>query len=197
VSSPNTPGLRDLQARDSLAALMDAVMTARNTTANISGKRVPVLLKIAPDLDEMALDDIASVLSEKSVDGLIVSNTTLARDGLASRRHVEEAGGLSGRPVFERSTIVLAKMRQRVGPALPIVGVGGVDTPEAALTKISAGADLVQLYTGFIYHGPLLARQVADGLLSAMERDGVEHISAYRDRAMEEWAARSLPRPSA
>jgi dihydroorotate dehydrogenase len=192
VSSPNTPGLRDLQAKEALDELLKAVVTARDTAASITGKRIPVFLKIAPDLDEQAMDDIAQSVLDREVDGLIVSNTTLSRSGLRDQRTAAEAGGLSGRPLFDRSTIVLAKMRRRVGATLPIIGVGGIGSAEAALEKISAGADAVQVYTGFIYRGPTLPRDMTARLARMLDQDGATSIADYRDRTTESWAARSL-----
>ena len=143
ISSPNTPGLRDLQARESLAALLSAVLAAGDEGATATGKRRPVFLKIAPDLTEESMDDIAAEALAHDLDGLIVSNTTLSREGLADPRLAGEAGGLSGRPLFEKSTAVLARMRKRVGARLPIIGVGGGFVGRGRRWKRSAaGADL-------------------------------------------------------
>src|SRR5690606_26083693 len=136
ISSPNTPGLRDLQARESLSALLSAILEKREALAAKNGRYVPVFLKIAPDLTEEGLDDIAEEVLQHKLDGLIISNTTLSRHGLKSKVHTTEAGGLSGKPVFELSTTVLAKMRKRVGKDLPIIGVGGVSSAQTALEKI-------------------------------------------------------------
>ena len=155
ISSPNTPGLRDLQGRARLAELLARIDEARRAEAEIHKRAVPVLLKIAPDITEADLDDIVAEVTDKSLDGMIVSNTTLSRTGLS--RDPGEAGGLSGQPLFERSTILLAKTRQRIGPEMTLIGAGGVDSAETALAKIEAGADLVQLYTGMIYSGPDIA----------------------------------------
>ena len=130
-----------------------------------------MFLKIAPDLTEEGLDDIAGEVAANGIDGVIVSNTTLSRTGLAAAAR-SEAGGLSGAPLFERSTIVLAKMRKRVGPLMPLIGAGGVDSAETALAKIEAGADLVQLYTGMIYQGPGLAAKILRGLSKAVAKAG-------------------------
>lgn len=193
VSSPNTPGLRDLQARDSLRELLARVLEARDDEATKAGIRRPVFLKIAPDLTEEGLSDIAAEVTAHSLDGLIISNTTLARTGLKSMRNASEAGGLSGAPLFERSTIVLAKMREKVGPQLPIIGVGGIDSAETALAKIKAGADLVQLYTGLVYRGPGLPGEIVRGMSERLKRDGVKTIRELRDRDTAQWAAKSLP----
>jgi dihydroorotate dehydrogenase len=192
ISSPNTPGLRDLQARESLAALLDATLTARNDEAVKSSRRVPVFLKIAPDLTEEGMDDIAAEALAHDLDGIIVSNTTLARDGLKDRLQAKESGGLSGKPLFEKSTVMLAKMRKRVGPKLPIIGVGGVSSAETALEKIRAGADLVQLYSCMVYEGPGLAARIVSGLSRLVEREGVRSIRDLRDSRVDYWAARKV-----
>ncbi len=192
ISSPNTPGLRDLQARESLAALLTAVLDRRKTEAERSGNRIPVFLKIAPDLTEEGLDDVAGEALAHDLDGLIVSNTTLSRQGLRPGPHEGETGGLSGKPLFELSTIVLAKMRRRVGSTLPIIGVGGVSSPETALEKVRAGADLVQLYSCMIYQGPGLPSSIVKGLSKLVSREGVQSIRELRDRTVERWANRTL-----
>lgn len=192
ISSPNTPGLRDLQARESLSALLSAVLAARDEEATKAGKRIPVFLKIAPDLTEEGMDDIAAEALSHALDGLIVSNTTLSRDGLKDQRQAKEAGGLSGKPVFEKSTVVLAKMRRRVGAALPIIGVGGVSSAETALEKIKAGADLVQLYSCMVYEGPGLPAQVVTGLSKLLDREHAGSIRDLRDAKLDYWANRNV-----
>ncbi|MDK4704652.1 quinone-dependent dihydroorotate dehydrogenase [Rhizobium sp. CNPSo 4062] len=192
ISSPNTPGLRDLQARESLSALLSAVLSARDEEAAKAGKRIPVFLKIAPDLTEEGMDDIAAEALSHALDGLIVSNTTLARDGLRDQRQAKEAGGLSGKPVFEKSTVVLAKMRRRVGAALPIIGVGGVSSAETALEKIKAGADLVQLYSCMVYEGPGLPSQIVAGLSKLLDRERAGSIRDLRDIRLDYWANRNV-----
>ena len=192
ISSPNTQGLRDLQARRSLAELLIAIKLERANGKARHKRTVPVFLKIAPDLSEEGLDDIAEEVAANGVDGVIVSNTTVSRNGLASEARTE-AGGLSGAPLFERSTIILAKMRQRVGPLMPLIGAGGVDSAGTALAKIEAGADLVQLYTGMIYQGPGLAALIARGLSEAVARAGAKNIAEFRDRRLDEWADKAIP----
>ncbi|MDX3978050.1 quinone-dependent dihydroorotate dehydrogenase [Shinella sp.] len=192
ISSPNTPGLRDLQAKDSLHALLSAVLAARAEEAARSGRQVPVFLKIAPDLTEEGLDDIAEVALAHPLDGLIVSNTTLSRAGLRDTRQAGEAGGLSGKPLFEKSTTVLAKMRRRVGKNLPLIGVGGVSSAETAAEKIRAGADLVQLYSCMVYAGPGLAGEIVGGLSRICDREQIASISALRDTRLAHWADRAL-----
>ncbi|RIK83969.1 MAG: dihydroorotate dehydrogenase (quinone) [Hyphomicrobiales bacterium] len=188
ISSPNTPGLRDLQARESLSLLLAAVTEARDGQDRLLGKRTPVFLKIAPDLDEAGLDDIAAEVLDKGTDGVIVSNTTLSREGLRSAAKAE-AGGLSGRPLFSRSTAVLARMRRRLGPQVALIGVGGVDSAETAAEKIRAGADLVQLYTGMIYAGPSLPGRIVRGLSELVKREKLASIRDLRDTALAKWEA--------
>jgi dihydroorotate dehydrogenase len=192
ISSPNTPGLRDLQARDSLKALLDAVLTARDEEAQKSNRTVPVFLKIAPDLTEEGLDDIAAEVLASTLDGIIVSNTTLSRDGLADRVTAREAGGLSGKPLFEKSTAVLAKMRKRLGPTFPIIGVGGIHSTETAAEKIRAGADLIQLYSAMVYEGPGLPARIVRGLSTLCDRDKLGSIREIRDTRLDHWAVMKL-----
>lgn len=193
VSSPNTPGLRDLQARENLAELLNAVLGARQARQTAGEPAKPVFLKVAPDLAPDDLSDVAELAIEHALDGLIVSNTTLSREGLTPAPHVGETGGVSGKPLFERSTIVLAKLRQLVGPDMTIIGVGGVDSPETALEKIRAGADLVQLYTGLVYRGPGLVRALLTGLSKAVAREKADRIADLRDSALQVWAEKPFP----
>ena len=192
ISSPNTPGLRDLQARDSLGELLAAVREARDGRHREADAYKPVFLKVAPDLADGDLSDIAELSRAHELDGLIVSNTTLARDGLSASRHAGETGGMSGRPLFERSTIVLAKLRRLVGPSTTLIGLGGVDSAETATEKIRAGADLVQLYTGLIYEGPGIIASILKGLVDVMDRTGAGTISDLRDSHLDKWADRTL-----
>ena len=192
ISSPNTPGLRDLQAKGSLDALLSAVLAARADEASRSGRNVPVFLKIAPDLTEEGLDDIAEVALAHPLDGLIVSNTTLSREGLRDARQAGEAGGLSGKPLFEKSTTVLAKMRRRVGETLPIIGVGGVSSAETAAEKIRAGANLVQLYSCMVYAGPGLPGEIVGGLSRICDREGLASIGDIRSSRLAHWADRAI-----
>ncbi|EJF89402.1 quinone-dependent dihydroorotate dehydrogenase [Bartonella tamiae] len=193
ISSPNTPGLRDLQARDSLKELLTAISTARLLEKEKFRKQIPIFLKIAPDLTQQALDDIAQELLSSDFDGVIVSNTTLSRKGLKNQNLAHETGGLSGKPLFERSTIILAKMRKILGKTMPIIGVGGVHDADTALEKIKAGADLVQLYSAMVYQGPLLASMILKSIEQKMKEDGVKRIADYRDHSLDEWAKRSIP----
>lgn len=188
ISSPNTPGLRNMQAREQLAELLASVMIARAE----AGHAVPIFLKIAPDLHEAELEDIAAEVTEKAIDGVIVSNTTITRPTLRSPAHTGEAGGLSGKPLFARSTAVLARMRKLLGPQRAIIGVGGVDSTETALEKIRAGADLVQLYTGMVYAGPSLPARIVRGMSEFAAREGLKNISELRDSKLDQWAAAPL-----
>jgi dihydroorotate dehydrogenase len=186
ISSPNTPGLRGLQDPEALAQLLDVVTQERAR----QNAKPPIFLKIAPDLDDLALDAIAEAVLKSGIEGLIISNTTIARPPLKDAQSVE-TGGLSGRPLFAPSTVVLAKMRQRVGPALALIGVGGVASAETALEKIRAGADLVQVYTGMIYGGPSLPGRILRGLGDHMARYGLTQIRQLRDSGTDEWAKRA------
>ncbi|MET3593259.1 dihydroorotate dehydrogenase [Mesorhizobium shonense] len=188
ISSPNTPGLRNMQAREQLGELLSRVMAARAKAP----AQPPVFLKIAPDLVEAELEDIAAEVIEKKIDGIIVSNTTLSRAGLRSASLAGETGGLSGKPLFERSTAVLAKMRKLVGPEMAIIGVGGVDSAETALEKIRAGADLVQLYTGMIYAGPALPGRIVAGMARFADRERLSSIRELRDAGLDSWASRPI-----
>ncbi len=189
ISSPNTPGLRDLQARSSLAELLSDVMAARDENTARVGRQVPVLLKIAPDVVAEDLQDIVEEVLDKKVDGLIVSNTTISRDGLSGKGPFEEAGGLSGRPLFRKSTIMLAKARELAGPDLPIVGVGGIDSAETAWTKITAGADLLQLYSALVFKGPSLIDEILTGLAAKLDETGLGSLREARDANVEAWAS--------
>lgn len=191
VSSPNTPGLRDLQAREALDELLERALTARDALAT-GGRRTPVFLKIAPDLTEEGLDDVADVALARGIDGLIVSNTTISRSGVSGPT-TSEGGGLSGRPLFERSTIVLAKMRRRVGAGLPIVGVGGIATGADAAEKLRAGATALQAYTAFVYAGPSFAAKVLGGLSDILSREGARAVAELTGSATNRWADRPLP----
>lgn len=192
ISSPNTPGLRDLQGRAALDDLLARVVDARQITADRLKRSVPILVKIAPDIDEMGLDDVTDVVLARQIDGLIVSNTTLDRTGLKDAGTASEAGGLSGPPVFEKSTIALAKTRQRVGPDFPIIGVGGIASPETALAKIRAGATLIQLYSSLVFEGLGLVSRIKAGFISELDRTGAKNLAEIRSTEMDHWAAKSL-----
>lgn len=166
VSSPNTSGLRSLQEGDALEGLLAALDAERTQLARTHRRSVPVLVKIAPDLDEERIAFIAAALVRHSIDGVIATNTTLAREAVKGLPHGEEAGGLSGAPVFEASNRVIRALRALLPPRYPIVGVGGVMSGSDARAKLAAGADLVQVYTGLIYRGPALVGECARALAS-------------------------------
>ena len=185
VSSPNTPGLRDLQQRGALDELIARVIEARDGCAN----RRPVLVKIAPDLDLVALDDIVSVCRTRGIDGMIVSNTTISRPSGLKEAKADEIGGLSGRPLFDLSTRTLARTFLRVDGAFALIGCGGVDGAPAALAKIEAGASLVQLYTALVYRGPGLIAAILRGLASAIDERRIERLGELVGIAARDWAA--------
>ncbi|MGJ7520810.1 quinone-dependent dihydroorotate dehydrogenase [Variovorax sp. LT1P1] len=164
VSSPNTANLRSLQSDEALDALLATIVERRAALATQHGRRVPLFLKIAPDLDEAQVQVIAAALQRHGMDGVIASNTTLSREAVAGLPHAEETGGLSGVPVREASNRVIAQFRAALGAGFPIIGVGGIMSGEDAKAKLAAGADVVQMYTGIIYRGPVLVREVAEAL---------------------------------
>jgi dihydroorotate dehydrogenase len=164
ISSPNTQGLRDLQSEDALKSLLSRLQTERAALAEHSGRRAPLAVKIAPDLDTKTIERIARLLVRHAIDGVIATNTTTARDAVAGALHAGEAGGLSGRPLKERSTAVIRTLAHALDGALPIIGVGGILSGADAREKIDAGATLVQLYTGLIYRGPSLVAECVEAL---------------------------------
>ena len=172
VSSPNTPGLRDLQARGALEALLRELVRAREATQHPA----PLLVKIAPDLNEQQRADIAAVALESGIDGMIVSNTTVARPPGLRSRHAQETGGLSGPPLFAPSTELLSDMYRLTHGRLPLVGVGGVAGADDAYAKIRAGASLVQLYTALVFAGPALLGRIQSGRAERLRRDGFASV---------------------
>ena len=164
LSSPNTPGLRDLQFGQPLIDLLAALKAEQKQLSQTHGRYVPIAVKIAPDMAEADLRGVAKVLVEQGIDGVIATNTTIARDAVKHLPHGAEAGGLSGRPVREASTQAVKILAEELDGALPIIGVGGIDSGEAAAEKVRAGAALVQVYTGFIYRGPALIADAARAL---------------------------------
>ncbi|MDX2217579.1 MAG: quinone-dependent dihydroorotate dehydrogenase [Burkholderiales bacterium] len=164
ISSPNTKGLRDLQAAAQLDQLLSALKDERVKLAKKHKKQVPLLLKIAPDLDAAAIKDIAQLLLDHGIDGVIATNTTIMRQAVEGHLLAKETGGLSGRPVFSPSTEVLRQLNKALKGNLPIIGVGGILSGDDAKKKIAAGASLVQIYTGFIYKGPDLIKECAEAL---------------------------------
>lgn len=171
VSSPNTPGLRDLQFGDSLKRLLEAIKQEQGIQHGQSGRYVPLAVKIAPDMDDEEIVFVATALKEAGIDGVVASNTTISRELVKGHAHAEEAGGLSGRPVREPSLRVIRGLYQELGEAVPIIGVGGISDGESAADKIRAGAKLVQVYTGFIYRGPALIREAVEAI-RALEKQG-------------------------
>lgn len=167
ISSPNTKNLRSLQSDEALDALLGALQTRRESLRQTHGRQVPMFLKIAPDLDEAQIQVIAATLQRHGIDGVIATNTTLSREAVAGHAHAAEAGGLSGVPVLEASNRVIRTLRQALGAGYPIIGVGGVMSGADARAKLDAGADLVQLYTGFIYGGPPLVTEAARAMAAA------------------------------
>lgn len=160
LSSPNTPGLRSLQFGEELAALLQAVMAQRDELASEQGRRVPIAVKIAPDLSDEELKDICAALLKHGVDGVIATNTTVDRDSIVNSQYRNEAGGLSGKPLTDKSTRILRKLREELADRIPVIAVGGIMTASDAASKFSAGADMVQLYSGFIYAGPALIEDI-------------------------------------
>ena len=179
VSSPNTKDLRALQGERELVALLRGLGEERRRLEDRHQRRVPVAVKIAPDLDNSAIGPLADVLVREGVDGVIATNTTVARDAVRGLEHGDEVGGLSGRPLRERSTEVVGRLAQHLRGQLPIIGVGGVINGADAVEKIRAGASLVQIYTGFIYRGPQLVSECVE----AIRRDRASDDSATRRRS--------------
>jgi dihydroorotate dehydrogenase len=182
VSSPNTEALRDLQGPAALSALLQGVMQARAELA----RSIPVFLKIAPDLDEGEITEIAQVAQAAGVDAIIATNTTIIREGLKSAS-ASEKGGLSGEPLFEKSTRVLARLSDVTDGKMPLVGVGGVGSAEQAYAKICAGACAVQLYSALVYEGLSLVARINHGLLELLDRDGHATITDAIGTKREEW----------
>lgn len=171
VSSPNTPGLRDLQFGDSLRRLLDAIKAEQSTQRDATGRYVPLAVKIAPDMDDEQIVFVASALREAGIDGVVATNTTISRDAVAGHRHSGEAGGLSGDPVREPSLRVIRGLYRALGDDIPIIGVGGISDGASAAEKIRAGARLVQVYTGFIYRGPALVREAVEAIRALQVSD--------------------------
>jgi dihydroorotate dehydrogenase len=190
ISSPNTPGLRDLQAPRKLDALLGKVQEARKA---LGPKAPPLLVKLAPDLADADLPEVAAVIEQNEADGIIVSNTTLARDNLRDETLLREAGGMSGRPAFLRTTRMLARVHQATEGRLPLIGVGGLDSGEAALAKIEAGASLIQLYTALVFEGPGLIGRIKDTLVRAMARENADNLKPLIGRRAGEWSEKELP----
>lgn len=191
ISSPNTPGLRDLQAPAALDELLSRIMSAREKLVASGAPKRPIVVKIAPDIAD---DDIAPVVERlvaHKADAIAVSNTTLSRAGLTGAAK-SESGGLSGRPLFNRSTAMLARVYRETKGAVPLIGIGGIDSPERALAKIEAGASLIQLYTGLVYEGPALISAINERLAQAVRAAGGTSLASLRGRKAAEWAAKPL-----
>jgi dihydroorotate dehydrogenase len=191
ISSPNTPGLRDLQAPAALDALLTRLMHARARLADRGKPRRPIVVKLSPDIAEEDLPAIVARLVAHAVDGIAVSNTTLSRAGLTDRA-AREAGGLSGRPLFHRSTAMLARVHRATGGTIPLIGIGGIDSGAAALAKIRAGATLIQLYTGLIYQGPGLIARIKAHLVQATRDANVAAVSDLVGLDADTWAQEAL-----
>lgn len=182
VSSPNTEKLRDLQGKAALSALLAGVMEVRETLPT----RIPIFLKIAPDLNAEELADIAEVAKTSNLDAIIATNTTLSRDGLISADR-DEMGGLAGQPLFEKSTRILARLHSLTNGDIPLMGVGGIGSAEQAYAKIRAGASAVQLYTALVYGGLSLAADIANGLDALLKRDGFACVADAVGTDKEPW----------
>lgn len=192
ISSPNTPGLRDLQAPKELARLLTQVEKAR---AALPGEKPPLFVKLAPDLADADLPEIVGIIQGSGANGIIVSNTTLARDRLTDESLIAEQGGLSGRPLFARSTRMLAQVYRLTAGTMPLIGVGGIDSAETALAKIEAGASLIQMYTGLIFEGPDLIGRIKDRLIQAVSDARAGSLAPIVGRRAEEWALKTLEGP--
>jgi dihydroorotate dehydrogenase len=183
VSSPNTPQLRELQQSDQLTSLLVALQTRNRELQQRYGRQapVPLLVKISPDLERRELELIVDVIQRQQIDGIIATNTTTSRDNLRTDKRTVDAfgaGGLSGKPLTSRSTLMIAELYQLTGGRIPLIGVGGIFTAQEAWEKICAGANLVQLYTGFIYKGPRIVRRINEGLVEILQREGFASVGA-------------------
>ena len=192
ISSPNTPGLRDLQAPAALDELLGRVMAARAAQV-AAGKPVrPIVVKVSPDIGEADVIPIAARLVAHRVDAVAVSNTTLARPGLDARTTGKEVGGLSGRPLFHRATVMLARFYLATEGRLPLIGIGGIDSGETALAKLEAGASLLQLYTALVYEGPGLIGRIKTHIAVHCQQQGATSYTALIGRQAAAWAAKPL-----
>lgn len=177
ISSPNTKNLRDLQSGSALARLLDGIKNCHARLANNYGFYVPLALKIAPDLEDEQIDEIAKNLLDFDIDGLIATNTTLSRVGVEDDKYGDEVGGLSGRPLSHHSTVILSKFAQRLEGRVDIIGVGGIDNGDLAVKKIKAGATAVQVYSGLIYRGPSLVENCIQSIASFLDKENVNNNS--------------------
>jgi len=192
VSSPNTPGLRDLQAPAALDDLLARVLAARADLMAAGKPSRPIVVKLAPDLAAADIAPIVAVLTARGVDGIAISNSTLARTGLKDEAAGREAGGISGRPLFHRSTVMLARVHRLTQGRIPLIGIGGIDSGPAAIAKIEAGATLLQLYTGLVYEGPGLVGRIKRAMVEYAAHRKLARITDACGRRAEEWASRPL-----
>lgn len=192
ISSPNTPGLRDLQAPAALDELLGRVQAARERYDAASGHRVPIVVKLAPDIAEADLPAVVARLVAHAVDGIAISNTTLTRPTVSHLPLAKEAGGLSGRPLFHRSTVLLARVHVLTGGRVPLIGLGGIDSETAAQAKIEAGATLLQIYTGLIYEGAGLIGRIKRHLASWVAEGAAASLAARVGAKAQEWAGQDL-----
>jgi len=187
ISSPNTPGLRDLQGPQELDKLLERVMAARAEAAE-EGRKPPLVVKLSPDIAAAELPETVLCLERHGVDAIMVANTTLARDGLADPTFGARSGGLSGAPLFERSTAMLAKVFVLTEGRMQLIGVGGIDSGARAIAKIEAGASLIQLYTGLVFEGPPLISAIKTGISGHLSQNGLQSVGQMVGRRAQEWA---------
>ncbi len=192
VSSPNTPGLRDLQAPAALDDLLARVLAARSELTAAGKAKRPIVVKLAPDIAEDDLAPVVDVLVRREVDGIAIGNTTLSRAGVRDVALAQEAGGVSGRPLFHRSTVMLARVYRLTQGKIPLIGIGGIDSGASAIAKIEAGATLLQLYTGLIFEGPGLIARIKRDLVQYADQHKLTRISDATGRRAEAWAAKPL-----
>ncbi|MET0192901.1 MAG: quinone-dependent dihydroorotate dehydrogenase [Hyphomicrobiaceae bacterium] len=192
VSSPNTPGLRDLQAPAALDDLLARVLAARAEVVEAGRPSRPIVVKLAPDIAEEDLESIVRVLVARGVDGIAVSNSTLARNGVSDAAYAAQPGGLSGPPLFHRSTVVLARVHVMTHGRIPLIGIGGIDSGAAAIAKIEAGASLLQLYTGLVFHGPGVLARIKHDLVAYAERHRLARVTDAAGSQAQAWAAKPL-----
>jgi dihydroorotate dehydrogenase len=191
ISSPNTPGLRDLQAPEELDSLLARLMAKRDDLIEQGAASRPITVKLSPDIADDDIAPVCDALVAHGVDGIIISNTTLERTGLHDGPQSSQTGGLSGAPLYERSTRLLAKVYVQTQGQVPLIGVGGINSGQTALGKIEAGASLIQLYTGLIYEGPGLVGAIKKALIRGIERTGVASLGALTGIRSDEWAAKT------
>lgn len=186
ISSPNTPGLRDMQQAAVLDDLLARVLEARDAASGRTGRK-PVLLKIAPDLALGDLDDIVRICRNRAIDGMIVTNTTITRPPDLRSAHAMEAGGLSGKPLFDLSTRMLAETWRRVEGAFPIIGSGGIHDAQSAIVKLEAGASLLQLYSAMVFKGPALVAEIKSGILACLEERKLDNVAQLTGTRVADW----------